>query len=231
MNLLENCSAEIRNALDNVSAAEAKKISQQDALHKFMHQHSSKVSERARLMASALADHSKRLLNGLSACPEKPKQRTRIRNLSDDIAAGDEILPTLEARVSDAENSIRIAKANLGSAIAPQIAETRLAELAEFKVRLHTAIFSAVDLVALDRVQERLLGEKFTVTGTIPAEMFSSERMIDAFLKDLPLRLKFSDDQLREFKTKVAECATAAVNSIQSPSPVPTDAELARLIS
>jgi hypothetical protein len=231
MKLLENCNAEIRAVLNTVATAEANKAAHQAELHKFMHERSSKVSERDRLIASDLADHSERLLKGLAACREKPKRRSRIRNLSDDIDAIDEILPTLRACVAEAENSIRIAKANLGTAIAPQIAQTRVDALATFRDELHAAIFSAVDLVSLDRVQNELLGEKFTVTGTIPAEMFSSERLIDAFLKDLPLRLKLSSDQLREFKAKVAECASAAVSSIETPDHLAADAELASLIS
>lgn len=221
MTLLKNYAAEIRSALDKVSVAEARQATQQAEFQKFMHQKNEKTLERDRFMASALADHSKRLLDGLDACPDKPKQRTRIRNLSDDIAAIDVILPTVSSRVSEATDSVRIEKANLGSAIAPQLATLKLQELAEFRDRFHDIIKSAAKLVALDRVQERLLGPKFTVNGSIPADLFSSERLIDAFLKDLPERLKLNEEQLRAFKTEVAQEASEAMATINNPTDTP----------
>ena len=142
-----------------------------------------------RLLEREQEDLVARILDGEESRPQKPKRRSRIENLKQEIDGLKLAIPVLQGRVGQAKSALAEAEELYSNSMLPVVCSTRSSALEDVRDRLASLAPALVTMVAQDIVQRRLVGDTFVFTEP-GLELFSGEYVAKTFVDQLGDRLR-----------------------------------------
>lgn len=178
------------NAFAAIAAARANVDAERAKLAALMRQKDDEAEERTRLREAEESDAARRLVDGPDSAPEKPRRKSRLRNLDDNAPALVAAITLQKGRIADAEAAIAPLQIPLVAASLQIVADVQGDGMTQIRESLAGVGDAAARLLAADQIMAATVGTNgFPVPRGAPLPINGSQ-LLSNFLKAIPETLR-----------------------------------------